>query len=218
MNKRLSPVRRSDIGWIILGFVVAALAWFFYQKAYQVLPPELKQATLLPDSKQPPDFSLVDHTGRPFDRASLSGGWNLLFFGYSHCPDVCPTTLQTLAAVDKKLRDKSPQATPPRAVFVSVDPERDTPEHLATYVPYFNPAFLGVTGAPDQIQRLATGFGILYARAGDDGAGNYLVDHSASVLLFDPDGSLRAVFSPPHDADAMAQDIPAIQHYYEVTH
>jgi protein SCO1 len=214
MKTSRSAVRRGDIGWIILGILLAAAAaYYFFPRATPL--PSLEQATLLTDAKPVPEFSLVDHQGRPFDRQSLSGGWNLLFFGYTHCPDVCPTTLQTLASTSKEMRDKVPQAALPRVVFISVDPARDTLAQLAKYVTYFNPAFLGVTGDPAQIEKLASQMGILFARLPEDASGDYLVDHSASVLLVDPDGNLRALFSPPQRAEAMAADIPAIQDYYE---
>lgn len=216
MKTSRSPVRRADIGWIILGILLAALAsYVFFRFSAPAAPPLLTQATLLTDAKAVTEFHLVDHQRQPFDRQRLEGHWSLLFFGYTHCPDVCPTTLQTLASVWKKLRDQSSQATPPQVVFISVDPERDPPEQLGKYVTYFNPSFLGVTGEPEQIEKLAGQLGILFARVSNDGAGNYLVDHSASVLLFDPDGNLRAVFSPPLDPAAMATDIPAIERYYE---
>lgn len=219
MNTSRSALSRGDVGWIILGILLAALgAYLFFPQPAPVPAPALKQATLLADAKPVAEFELLDHQGRPFTRQSLHGGWNLLFFGYTHCPDVCPTTLQTLAAAVKKLRDAAPQATLPRVVFVSVDPGRDTVQQLAAYVTYFNPDFLGVTGEPERIERLAAQLGILFARVGDDGSDNYLVDHSASVLLFDPDGDLRAIFSPPHDPGAMAADLSAIFQYYEDSH
>ncbi len=113
------------------------------------------------------------------------------------------------------MRYNLPQDALPRVLFISVDPARDTPEQLTGYVTCFCPDILGVTGAPVQIEALASQAGILFARVPDDASGGYLVAHSASVPLFDPDGSLRALFGPPQHAEAMAADIPAIRRYYE---
>ncbi|HHH42852.1 MAG TPA: SCO family protein [Gammaproteobacteria bacterium] len=180
-------------------------------------PPQLQQGTLLPDAKIIADFQLTDQNGKPFTRKNLMGKWSFTFFGYTHCPDVCPTSLSMLAQVMKKLeQDKTPGAKP-QVVFFSVDPERDTPEVLAQYLPYFNPDFIGVTGDPQQILRLTRQLGILYGKSPGESADDYLVDHSASILLFDPDGNFRALFGTPHDPDRIAQDFVAIRNYYEAS-
>jgi protein SCO1/2 len=162
-------------------------------------------ATVLPRAKQLPEFTLVDDQGRRFDRTSLRGKWTFLFFGYTHCPDVCPTTLGVLAQVEKALRADASMSQP-AYVFVSVDPQRDTPEHLADYMDYFSRSFVGVTGADDQLLRLSRALGILYQRHPDGEGGDYLVDHSASILLVDPAAGLRAVFAAPHDPATIAGD------------
>lgn len=162
------------------------------------------RATVLSTAKVLPDFTLVDYRGEPFNATSLKGRWTFLFFGYTHCPDVCPTTLSLLARVEKMLKAE-PGLSQPRYVFVSVDPARDTPEHLAEYLPYFSESFVGVTGADDQVLALSRRLGILYQRHPDEN-GDYLVDHSASVLLIDPGAGLRALHSAPHDANIMADD------------
>lgn len=152
-------------------------------------------------------FELKTHRGEPFNLASLQGKWSFLFFGYTHCPDVCPTTMQTLADMDKRLARTEPglhQAI--QVVFVSVDPARDTVEQLANYVPYFNRSFIGVTGQPDQIQQLTRQLGIMYMQVKEKDGRGYLVDHSASILLFGPDARLHGIFSAPHNAEQLVQD------------
>lgn len=180
-------------------------------------PPQLKQGTLLPSAKAIADFQLTDQHGKPFTRNNLVGKWSFAFFGYTHCPDVCPTSLSMLAQVMKKLEQNDNLDTKPQVVFVSVDPERDTPELLAQYLPYFNPDFIGVTGDPQQLLLLTRQLGIMYGKAPGDDADDYLVDHSASIILFDPDGNFLALFGMPHDPDLIAQEFVAIKNYYEAS-
>jgi protein SCO1/2 len=163
------------------------------------------------------DFNLINQRGEPFTLASLEGHWTFAFFGYTHCPDVCPTSLAMLARVMKKLREKHPEDTLPQGLFVSVDPQRDTPATLAAYVPYFDPDFTGVTGDPEQIKVLTRQLGILYLKAEGSGADDYLIDHSAAIILFDPQGRFHALFNVPHDADGIADDFLLIRDYYEAT-
>jgi len=163
-------------------------------------------ATVLEPPGQIEEFNLTSHTGSPFTRESLRGRWTFMFFGYTHCPDVCPTTMGTLTQMDKIVHQQAPDVKS-QVVFVSVDPERDTVEKLAQYVPYFDPAYIGVTGSRADINRFTRKLGILHVRAGEDGSEDYLVNHSSSVLLFNPDGELRALFSGvPHDASELADN------------
>ena len=180
-------------------------------------PPQLKQGTLLPFAKAVSDFQLSDHKEQPFTLENLKGTWSFAFFGYTHCPDVCPTSLAMLAQVMKKLEKNDTLNTLPQVVFVSVDPERDTPELLEKYLPYFHPDFIGLTGDPQQILVLTRQLGILYGKAPGDNADDYLVDHSAAIILFDPDGNFRALFGVPHDPGLIAQEFVAIKNYYEAT-
>ncbi len=153
-------------------------------------------------------FSLMGADGSPFTLGDLHRHWTFLAIGYTHCPDVCPTLLATFDAIDKQTRESR---QPPRFLFISVDPERDTPEKLGEYVRYFNPDFLGATGTHENLQYLSSQLGIIYAKVeGENTSLEYLVDHSASILLIDPQGRLSALFSPPHDPSDMANDYIAI--------
>ena len=152
------------------------------------------------------EFKLVTHTGSPFTLKSLTGKWTFMFFGYTYCPDVCPTTLNTFTQVDKYLAniETSPKT---QMIFVSVDPERDSVERLSEYVPYFDPAFVGVTGSQADINRFTRQLGILHVRAEQGDNENYLVNHTSSILLFNPDGELSALFSNvPHKAADIAEN------------
>ena len=178
-------------------------------------PPQLQRATLLPSAKPLLDFTLVDHTNQAFTRGTLTGQWTFAFFGYTHCPDVCPTAMSMMVQLRHMLETDMTADELPRVVFFSVDPQRDTPQQLASFVPYFHPDFVGVTGDEDQILQLTRQIGILHARAEEGAGDDYLVDHSASIMLFDPDGKFHAVFSMPHDPQLIASDFLAIKRYYE---
>ena len=162
------------------------------------------QATRFPVARQLAPFTLVDHNNEVFNETTLRQRWSFLFFGYTHCPDVCPTTLSVLNSVAQRLQDVEADI---RFVFVSVDPERDTPEKLARFVSYFNKNFIGVTGTEQQIEQFTRELGIMHMRvAAEENATGYLVDHTASVLLIDPDGRYHAVFSPPLSAGKISDD------------
>jgi protein SCO1/2 len=204
--------------WLVALAVVAAAAGFWVSTQLQQ-PGSVRtddiRATVLQPPKPLPDFTLVDYHGEPFTPARLQGHWSLLFFGYTHCPDVCPGTLALLNDVDRRLAEGASGNGDVKVVFISVDPERDTPEQLAKYVPYFNKAFLGVTGGTEEINLITQRLGILHVRVDDNaGASGYLIDHSASILLIDPAGRLYALFSTPHDPAAIAADLDKIRARY----
>ncbi len=172
-------------------------------------PVELTTGTYLSPRRALPDFSLIDQQGRPFGPANLRGHWSMMFFGYTNCPDFCPTTLTTLAALEKRLRAVS-GAVRPQVIFVSVDAKRDTPQQLAKYVPYFDPEFLGVTAADQPaIQTIARklGVGVIITPAAD---GGYTVDHSGAIFVLDPEGRLAAILTGPFTVDALQADLERI--------
>jgi len=165
-------------------------------------------AMILPDPDPVPAFELVDQRGEPIDESVFRGQWDLVFFGFTHCPDVCPTTLQVLATAITALDERG--VTPlPRIVLVSVDPERDTPEILGRYVDYFGKGNLGISGSLDGIRALTSGLGIYFQKQETDDD-NYVVDHSAAVLLVDPEGRFSALFSGPHVAADYVHDLPIL--------
>ena len=147
-------------------------------------------------------FAMVDHTGRAVTEADFRGRPALLFFGFTHCPDVCPTELATMTAALDLLGPAGERVVP---VFVSVDPERDTPARLADYVALFGPRVVGLTGTPEQVAAMARAFRVYYARATPPGASEYVMDHSAFTYLLAPDGGVRTLLRP----GASAEDIAA---------
>jgi protein SCO1/2 len=168
--------------------------------------PALASGILLGTPRPVGAFALLDQDGQPFTRDRLAGHWTLLFAGFTHCPDVCPTTLGVMKAVEQKL----PAAEPVQMVFVSVDPERDTPEQLKRYVRYFSPALIGATGPDDQLQALCSSLGLAYMKVPGVSASDYTMDHSAALVLIDPQARVTAYFQPPHRADALVADLARV--------
>ena len=150
------------------------------------------------------DFRLTDHGGKPRALADFRGKVVVMFFGYTQCPDVCPTTLAELAEVMKRL---GPDAERVQVLFVTVDPERDTPDLLSRYVPAFDPRFLGLYGDAEATARTAKEFKILYQKQPGQTPGSYTVDHSAGTFIFDPNGKLRVYVSYGQGPDVFAHDI-----------
>jgi protein SCO1/2 len=203
----MTPQSRT---WAIVLIGVAALLGFCAALLWRHPSPQIQLATgtYLAPARALPDFSLIDQRGAPFGPRNLDGHWSLVFFGYTNCPDFCPTTLITLAAMEKNLRTQG--AARPQVVFVSVDAQRDTPQQLAKYVPYFDPSFIGVT-APDQptIEALARKLGVAVALVPSAGGG-YTVDHSGAIFVVDPAGKIAAILTGPFTADTLLADFDRI--------
>jgi protein SCO1/2 len=150
------------------------------------------------------DFDLVSDTAGHVKLSDFRGKPVLLYFGYTFCPDVCPTTMAELGRMMRELGDRADDV---QVIMISVDPERDTPERLGEYVRYFHPSFMGLTGTEDEISQTATPLGIYYARREVEGASGYLMDHTATVLLVDKDGLARLIWPYGTSAEDMAADV-----------
>ena len=196
--------------FLVIGFVITAFAGgtFFMTLAFQGPRGIPQHATVLPQPAALPQFSLVDHTGAPFTEESFRGHWSLIFFGFTHCPDICPATLQQLAiARSRVLADGESEF--PNILLISVDPERDTPEIMAGYVGHFGPGVTGVTGSLDELRKLTSTLGIYFEKTGEEN-GSYNVDHAAVVIAINKSAEFHALFSAPHDVDYFVSDIPLI--------
>ena len=164
--------------------------------------------TVLPAGNELPDFALLDHNGMAVDRTVFAGHWDVVFFGFTNCPDICPATMTVLGQAKREL-DARGEDPLPRIVLVSVDPERDTPEAMARYIGYFGEGNLGLTGDVEEIGKLSSALGIFFQKAGTED-GNYGVDHSTVVLVIDPQGRLKALFSAPQRVEDLVRDLPVI--------
>jgi len=174
----------------------------------RVALPQTQRATVFSTTRALPPLGLIDQDGRPLGPAFFDGHWTLVFFGFTQCPDICPTTLATLAQVARQLEDL-PAGQQPRVLLISVDPERDPPEILAPYVRFFDPRFLGATGSLEATAAAASAFSIPYAKVSLP-EGGYTLDHGSGLSLVGPAGSVVAYFSAPHEAATIAGDYRAI--------
>ena len=167
--------------------------------------------TLFSDPKPITAFSLIDHNHQVFDLASLKGKWSFLFFGFTHCPDVCPTTLAVLSRARASITKNKIGSADVQFVFVSVDPNRDTSGKLRQYIEYFDPSFLGVTGDDAQIANLAGQLGAVYQVSVTAGMENYPVYHTPGVFLLDPQARYHAMLRPPLDAEAIGKQFKVVR-------
>jgi len=195
MNQRLR------IGLIVLGVILLfALGgwWVFRQRPYSYHG----------ETVEPPapatDFTLTGPDGKTFSLSDFRGKLVALYFGYTSCPDVCPTTMAALA---QAMQELGSQADEVQVILVTVDPERDTPDRLNTYVTAFDPRFIGLTGTPDQIASAARPFGVLYKKQAGSSAPSYLVDHTATTTVIDKDGRVRLIWPYGTPPDELAADL-----------
>ncbi|MFT4560985.1 MAG: protein SCO1/2 [Gammaproteobacteria bacterium] len=188
--------------YLVSGLVVAAAfaAGILFSIIRQNEIPSVDIPGLL--SPNPPfisPFKLRTSTGSEFTEANFAHRWTLIFFGFTNCPDICPTTMSTLRQLYQQWGSDSDLKQDLQIVFVSVDPERDNDETLTNYVSYFDPSFVGVTGNEDELNSFAGQFGALFMKVNSAGIPGYAMDHSASVLLVAPSSHFVGLFSPPHE-------------------
>jgi protein SCO1/2 len=165
------------------------------------------QATDITGAAFARDFKLTDHTGRVRELADFKGKVVAVFFGYVHCPDVCPTTLSDFA---RSLEQLGAEADLVQVIFVTVDPERDTPDVLKAFVPAFNPGFLGMYTEAGALRELAKEFKVVYQKTSVKGVDDYLIDHSAGTYIFDKKGNLRLLMPYGSSPDAIAHDLKVL--------
>jgi len=198
-------------GAIVLasGLFAALLAALVFGIACSSWQPERHQvwqqdgAMLFSKTRALSDFDFVDQYGKRRDQASFDGRWKLVFFGYTFCPDICPTTLLELSRTWKKL--PQPVKEQWQVVFVSIDPERDTPEAMAPYMAYFNKDFLALTGNPQSLQSLSGELNAFFAKVERGEGKAYLMDHSANMAVVSPDWQYSGYIEPPHRPDRMVE-------------
>ena len=209
MNEDISRTQTQTRGIrltvaVIAVFMVIVVASFIHrvQMPRVLTPSEMKinGAYMFETPRNLGNFELIDHKGEAFTPAWFNGGWTLVFFGFTTCPDVCPTTMSFLNEFLGQL--EGTEASDTRVVMVTVDPARDTVEQLAGYVPYFNPDFIGVTGDFLEIHKLATALNTPFRKVPGQGE-NYQVDHSSNVVLINPRGDYHGFFKAPLDLAKM---------------
>jgi protein SCO1/2 len=199
---------------VVLFAVIAMAAGFWLstqltKPAQQPHPPI--QGSVVDPARQIAVPELIKHDGEAFTNEDLKGRWTLVFFGYTHCPDICPITMNVLAAAKQKATVDFPQV-----VLISVDPQRDSVELLAEYVRYFDPEFIGVTGDENMIEAMTLQTSVVYMKVpGASGNENdYLVDHSSSILLINPEGKLAAFLKAPHTPSSILDSVAKVKSAY----
>jgi protein SCO1/2 len=184
-----------------------AISWLVYDSR----PITLQSATWFGDQARAlPEFQLVDQNEHTFGNSDMAGKWNLLFFGYTHCPDICPASLQMLSTMLEAIDDKDVRDAI-QVIFVSVDPERDTSSILKAYVEYFNKNFIGASAPISQLQPLTQAIGISHSlNKSSEEQSVYEVSHSSAIILVNPEVKFTGLFGAPHDALAMSRDLVKI--------
>jgi protein SCO1/2 len=196
-------------GLVAVTFLAAGAmaAWRVWQGQAGKAVPTAQQTA---ESLIKTDFDLLDHAGQRRSAADFHGQWMLVFFGYTFCPDVCPTTLATVSAI---LDELGPPAERLQPLFVTVDPERDSPQVLADYVQAFHPRIVGLTGSAEEIARTAANYRVYYAKVEqEDVPGGYVMDHSAFIYLVDPQGRFVQPFSHQANVD---ETVAVLREYLE---
>ncbi|MCS0616302.1 SCO family protein [Massilia kyonggiensis] len=191
----------------LLPLLVAACALTVSLAACDKLPGKQKvsfQNTDVTGLDYAKGFALTDHTGKPRTLADFKGKAVVVFFGYTQCPDVCPTTMAEMATVMQKL---GPLADQVQVLFITLDPERDTQELLANYVPAFDKRFLGLRGTPEQTAKTAKEFKVFYSKVPGTDPGSYTIDHTAGSYVFDRDGRLRLFIRHGQGPDPIVHDL-----------
>lgn len=201
--RAFKPVAAGFCAIFALGLGLwTASEWY----APAALPP-IESGVLLPEPRPVAGFSLTDQDGRAFTNAQLQDRWSLLFAGFTHCPDVCPTTLSLMKLLEQRLQAEDRALS---MVFLSVDPERDTPQQLHKYVRYFSPNLTGATGPVEELERLCASLGIAYVKVPGATADDYTIDHSAALVLLNPQGKVAGYFQAPYKLDSLAADLARI--------
>jgi protein SCO1/2 len=164
-------------------------------------------STAIEPPRELPDFTLTSHTGDPIQLSDLRGKVTLMYFGYTHCPDFCPNTLNTFTRVKAALGADADQVN---FVLLSVDGARDTPEVMNAYLSQFDSSFIGMTGTEDAVEQIGTDYGLHVERLAGSSAEEYLVDHASNVYLIDPEGRLTTMYMYATEPDVIAEDVRAV--------
>ncbi|CAK7343876.1 unnamed protein product [Dovyalis caffra] len=219
-NNAGRPLRRGPISWLsflLLAATGAGLIWYYDRMKKRRIEALNKTSSIV---KEGPSvgkaeiggpFNLIDHDGKPVTEKDFMGKWTMIYFGFTHCPDICPDELQKLAAAIDKIKEKAGFDIVP--VFITVDPERDNVEQVREYVKEFHPKLIGLTGSLEEIQKTARAYRIYYMKTSEEDS-DYLVDHSIITYLMDPNMELVKFFGKNNDADALVDGvIKEIKHY-----
>jgi len=208
MTTTPSRARAFPIWAIVVAAAAAACGLWLGARVLSPSTPNLANAVLYPQPRAVPEFALTQANGKPLTNADWRGHWTVAYFGYTSCPDVCPTAMAAFKSTWAQLKQRGLEKKV-QVDFISIDPERDVPETLGKYVAFFSPDFVAATGSDAQLTKLTRALGLLYTRSKDD-KGNVEVDHSGSAVILDPDAHLVGIFRPPFTGTAVADDLATL--------
>ncbi|MDA9982478.1 SCO family protein [Gammaproteobacteria bacterium] len=205
--------KNFPIGTLVLFTIFISVVLVVITVMSNIVPkvPQELAGVLRPAPRPLQPFVFKDQTGKLFTQAELEGKWSFLFFGYTYCPDICPTTLTVLTSMIDSLEIQSASTEDVQVVFVSVDPQRDKPEILEKYLSYFHDDFIGITAGQEETRVFADQFGAMFFKEQNMGPDNYLMAHTSSIFLVGPGVEVVASFSPPHDPGTIASQFQAIR-------
>ncbi|GAB4393390.1 MAG: SCO family protein [Gammaproteobacteria bacterium] len=221
-KSRLRKYNRQQTGILIFIGIIALLLGIYYGNGKQNTHQGIAKwdtsqlhATVFPQARTIQAFNLINENGQPFTAKDLANHWTFVFFGFTNCPNICPVTMGKLKVLYSQLQQ---QSLPAQVYMISIDPERDTPQRLKTYVQTFNANFHGATGDINEINRLTKELGVVFMKLkpndNDPQQASYGIEHSGSILLFNPQGKLQALFTAPHQPQKMAQEFKQITQHY----
>ncbi len=205
--------KNFPIGTLVLFAILVCVVLVAITVMNNIVPkiPQELAGVLRPAPRPLQPFVFKEQTGKLYTQADLEGKWTFLFFGYTYCPDICPTTLTVLSSLTGHLQSQPESSKDVQVVFVSVDPQRDKPELLDKYLSYFHDDFIGITAGQEKTRVFADQFGAMFFKEQEMGPDNYLMAHASSIYLVSPGVEIVASFSPPHDPGTIASQFQAIR-------
>lgn len=211
MNKQVL----GTVSAFLFGFLAIIAGLYVYQYRSTPEPPADVRGLLWPNPIQITDFSLTDSNAQSFDLARVRGKWTMWYFGYTNCPDACPLAMTVMTGVDKSLRETGDTTDNVQFAFISLDPARDTLEHMGNYVRFFSPDFIAATGPEEDLPTLIRQFGVLRNLQAPDEDGNYFVDHTTALLLTDPQARFVGIFQQPHEVADITRQLRLMRSFIE---
>jgi protein SCO1/2 len=204
--------------WLVAFLLLLALVEsLFYGNLFNTKSqyPEVIREVVYPDLQSLHDFNLVDHDNHALGLQQLAGRWTFLFFGYTHCPDICPATLSQLTRLSQSIQDHAAGDALPAFLFVSVDPARDKVDVIHDYIHYFDESFIAATGDINNIEAFEEQFRVSHRYGQPDASDNYTVTHSAEIFLIDPQTRIVAKFTPPISIQQVTQQYGVLVDYFQ---
>lgn len=202
----MTPIARTVALCLVFVAIVLGMLYHSVTRVPTLDEDQLRElgVFLLPRPREIAPFELTTHTGEPFDASSFTGKWSFIFFGFTNCPDICPTSMSAMGIAERELeaRGMMEEDAPFQGILVTVDPERDDAASLGRYVTAFSPRFIGVRGDREATVGLTTQLNVAFAQV-PDGQGGYQVDHTANIVIINPRGHYHGFIRMPHEAETL---------------